>query len=318
MQYVLKETQLSFEINEDYKSLIEECKKFLVLSGGSPIPQNLIKIRLIEYEPIFTMTRTIKIANKVEEKRYPMQLIGEGSYAKVFKYKDEFYDKTFVIKQAKKELDKKELERFRKEFETLKKLKSPYILEVYNYDKEKNEYYAEYADQTLYDFITKNNNKISNDIRINIINQIFKAFSYIHSKGYLHRDISLTNVLLKIYDGTIIVKVSDFGLVKEKNSNLTSTDSEVKGSLNDSNLAIIGFKNYSIEYETYALTRLIYFVMSGKSNLEKNNDEKLKEFVLKGTNSDINNRFKSIEEMKQFFYRIFIKMCSKIYYTFLL
>jgi len=47
--------------------------------------------------------------------------------------------------------------------------------------------------------------------------------------------------------------------------------------------------------------------MSGKSNLEKNNDEKLKEFVLKGTNSDINNRFKSIEEMKQFFYRIFIK-----------
>ena len=123
--------------------MIEECKKFLVLSGGSPIPQNLIKIRLIEYEPIFTMTRTIKIANKVEEKCYPMQLIGEGSYAKVFKYKDEFYDKTFVIKQAKKELDKKELERFRKEFETLKKLKSPYILEVYNYDKEKNEYYAE-------------------------------------------------------------------------------------------------------------------------------------------------------------------------------
>lgn len=307
MQYVLKETPLSFEINEDYKSLIEECKKFLVLSGGSPIPQNLIKIRLIEYEPIFTMTRTIKIANKVEEKCYPIQLIGEGSYAKVFKYKDDFYDKTFVIKQAKKELDKKELERFRKEFETLKKLKSPYILEVYNYDKEKNEYYAEYADQTLYDFITKNNNKISNDIRINIINQIFKAFSYIYSKGYLHRDISLTNVLLKIYDETIIVKVSDFGLVKEKNSNLTSTDSEVKGSLNDSNLAIIGFKNYSIEYETYALTRLIYFVMSGKSNLEKNNDEKLKEFVLKGTNSDINNRFKSIEEMKQFFYRIFIK-----------
>ncbi len=307
MQYVLKETSLSFEINKDYKFFIEECKKFLVLSGGSPIPQDLIKIRLIEYEPIFTMTRTIKIANKIEEKRYPIQLIGEGSYAKVFKYKDEFYDKTFVIKQAKKELDKKELERFKKEFETLKELKSPYVLEVYNFDKEKNEYYAEYADQTLYDFITKNNNKISNDVRISIINQIFKAFSYIHSKGYLHRDISLTNVLLKIYDGAIIVKVSDFGLVKEKNSNLTSTDSEVKGSLNDSNLAIIGFKNYSIEYETYALTRLIYFVMTGKSNLEKNNDEKLKEFVLKGTNSDINKRFKNIEEMKQFFNRILIK-----------
>ncbi len=105
----------------------------------------------------------------------------------------------------------------------------------------------------------------------------------------------------------MIIKASDFGLVKEENSNLTSTDSEVKESLNDSNLAIIGFKNYSVEYETYALTRLIYFVMTGKSNLEKNSDTKLEEFVLKGTDYNINNRFKSIEEMKIYFNQIFNK-----------
>lgn len=307
MKYVLKETSFSFEINKNYASFIEECKGFLVQSGGSPIPKELRKIKLIEYEPIFTMTRSVKIVNNIEEKRYPIHLIGEGSYAKVFKYTDEFYDKTFVIKQAKKDLNGKEIERFKKEYKTLKELKSPYILEVYNYDEEKNEYYAEYADQTLYEFINKNNNKITNDIRINIVNQLFKAFSYIHKKGYLHRDISLTNILLKKYDDIINIKVSDFGLVKEKNSNLTSTDSELKGSLNDSNLAIIGFKNYSIEYETYALTRLIYFVMTGKSNLEKNNDEKLKEFVLKGTDHNIDNRFKSIEEMKIYFNKIYNK-----------
>lgn len=305
MKCVLRETQLSFEIDINYASFIEECKGFLVLSGGSPIPKDLRKIKLIENEPIFTMTRSVKIVNKLEEKRYPIHLIGEGSYAKVFKYTDEFYNKTFVIKQAKKDLDEKEMERFKKEYQTLKELKSPYILEVYKYDIERNEYYAEYADQTLYDFINKNNNKITADIRINIVNQLFKAFSYIHQKGYLHRDISLTNVLLKKYDDLMIIKVSDFGLVKEKNSNLTSTDSEVKGSLNDSNLAVIGFRNYSIEYETYALTRLIYFVMTGKSNLDKNSDEKLKEFVLKGTNYNISNRFKSIEEMKIYFNQIF-------------
>ena len=48
--------------------------------------------------------------------------------------------------------------------------------------------------------LNKNNNNITNDIRINIVYQLFKAFSYIHRKGYLHRDISLTNVLLKKYD----------------------------------------------------------------------------------------------------------------------
>lgn len=303
MKYVLKETPLSFEIDKSYGSFIEECKGFLVLSGGSEIPKDLKKIQLIEYEPIFIMTRSVKIVNRMEEKRYPIHLIGEGSYAKVFKYTDEFYNKTFVIKQAKKDLNQKEMERFKKEYQILKELKSPYILEVYSYNEEKNEYYAEYADQTLYDFINNNNN-ITNDIRINIVYQLFKAFSYIHRKGYLHRDISLTNVLLKKYDEVIIVKISDFGLVKEKNSNLTSTDSDVKGSLNDSNLAIVGFKNYSIEYETYALTRVIYFVMTGKTNLEKNINEKLKEFVLKGTNHNIDSRFKSINEMKEFFKRI--------------
>ena len=64
MKYVLKETSLCFEINRDYASFIEECKSFLVLSGGSPIPENLKKIKLIEYEPIFTMMRSVKIANK--------------------------------------------------------------------------------------------------------------------------------------------------------------------------------------------------------------------------------------------------------------
>lgn len=197
MKYILKDTSLSFEIDKNYAFFIEECKGFLVLSGGSPIPKDLKKIKLIEYEPIFTMTRSIKIVNKIEEKRYPIHLIGEGSYAKVFKYTDEFYNKSFIIKQAKKELDGKEIERFKKEYQTLKELKSPYVLEVYNYDEEKNEYYAEYADETLYEFISKNNDKITNDIRIKLINQIFSAFSYIHKKGYLHRDISVTNILIK-------------------------------------------------------------------------------------------------------------------------
>lgn len=71
--------------------------------------------------------------------------------------------------------------------------------------------------------------------------QIFKGFSYIYSKGYLHRDISFTNVLLQHYENDLtIVKISDFGLVKMKQSDLTSFGSEINGSLNDSNLQIVG------------------------------------------------------------------------------
>ena len=296
-KYVLKDTAYAFDINEEYKKFLNECKKFLSLSGGSSIPPDLEKLRIIDYEPIFFLQKSIKVIRSNEDKRFNLKLIGSGSYAQVLKYHDDFYNIDVVIKRADKNLNEKEIERFKKEYSIMNNLNSPYILRVYRYDDNNNEYYAEYVDETLYDYIIKNNNTLSIEKRKNIAYQIFKAFSYIHSKELLHRDISLTNVLIKHYDNSDIIKISDFGLVKEKDSNLTTTESEIKGSLNDSNLSIIGFKNYSIEHETYALTRLILFVMTGKTNLEKVKDTKIKEFVLKGTNGDVNNRYKSIQEM---------------------
>lgn len=305
MKYVLKESSYAFEITNDYAKLVEKCKTFLQESNGSPIPDDLPAITLVEYEPIFELHQLVKVPEFSAERKYPIKLIGEGSYAKVFKYKDEFYNKHFVIKRANKDLTSKELLRFKKEYDVLKELHSPYVLEVYRYDSEKNEYYAEYADDSLYDYIKKNNTTLSKEKRRNIANQIFKCFSYIHSKGYLHRDISFTNVLLIHYDDVSVVKLSDFGLVKDKTSTLTSVESELKGSLNDRNLEVIGFGNYSMVHETFALTRLILFIMTGKYNLENIKDEKIKGFVIKGIDPDTNKRYQSVDELRAAFNTIF-------------
>lgn len=107
------------------------------------------------------------------------------------------------------------------------------------------------------------------------------------------------------YDDVIVVKISDFGLVKDEHSNLTSLYSDVKGSLNDSNLAVVGFSNYSIEYETFALTRLIMFILTGKTNLDKVKEKNVREFVLKGLDPKIENRYKNITEMKEYFDKLF-------------
>lgn len=69
----------------------------------------------------------------------------------------------------------------------------------------------------------------------------------------LHRDISTKNVLIKIYDGIKVIKISDFGLVKIPWSELTKSGTEVKGYLNDPKLSIGGFKHYEMRHETYAL-----------------------------------------------------------------
>lgn len=133
--------------------------------------------------------------------------------------------------------------------------------------------------------------------RKRIITQICKGLSYIHSKDYLHRDISLLNIFVKHYDDVDVVKIGDFGLVKIPESSMTSLQSELKGSLNDPDLVNVGFGNYEIRHETFALTRLCYFILTGKTNIERQKDGAIKRFWDKGTNPDKSRRFNSVDEL---------------------
>ena len=206
-----------------------------------------------------------------------------------------------MIKRAKKDLSEKELERFKREFEEMQEFSSPYIIEVFRYDEAKNEYYMEYMDYTLDSFIQKNNSSLPIATRKSIVNQILRAFQYIQSKDRLHRDISPKNILLKEYHDTLVVKIADFGLVKVPDSSLTTVNTEFKGYFNDPSLLVDGFDTYNILHETFALTRVVYYVMTGKTNTDGITNEKLKDFVTKGINADKSVRYKSAIEMMQTF-----------------
>lgn len=301
LERILKNTPYEFEIDSYYEDVIKKSEGFLQKSRGSEIPAHMEKICIYYTEPILHKTNTVNIKNGLERDKYVnLKFIGEGSYANVFSFKDSFYNKKFVVKRAKNNLSPKEIERFKREYLEMKSLSSPYIVEVYNYNSQKNEYIMEFMDYTLDKYYEKYNAILSKDIRKNIARQILAAFKYIHSKNILHRDISPKNILVKTYDDDVrVIKVSDFGLVKTPDSMLTTLDTEFKGWFNDPSLNVDGFVNYNIVHETYALTRLIYFVMTGKINMNINNinDSNLKKFVQKGTNSEHKNRYQSVDEI---------------------
>ncbi|BEP29198.1 protein kinase family protein [Helicovermis profundi] len=293
-------TEYEFSITEYYSVVIEKCKLFLDSSGGSPIPEEFEKIVLKEYEAIFSLKNTVRVNDVM--KAYELKMIGDGSYANVYKYKDEFYNKTFALKKAKVDLEDKEIIRFKEEFNEMNKLNSPYVLEVYKFNVDDLEYTMEYADITMDKYILSNNDKVKFSQRISFVRQVFKGLDYIHSQGLLHRDISTTNILLKIYHDVEVIKISDFGLVKRKNSNLTSLSTEFKGSLNDPKLAMYGnFKDYKIEHETFALTRLIYFIMTGRKKIKLKPNSTLNEFINKGISDKISERYSSIVEIREAF-----------------
>jgi serine/threonine-protein kinase len=211
------------------------------------------------------------------------------------KYKDTFYNRNFALKRAKKGLADKELARFRREFDEMSEFSSPYILEVYCYNTDKNEYVMEYMDDTIDAYITKHNANLSTAQRKGIAQQILRAFDYIqHSKNRLHRDVSPKNILIREYDDVPVVKIADFGLVKIPDSSLTTVNTEFKGYFNDPSLIVDGFDTYSIHHETYALTRVIYYVMTGRTNIDKAPDS-LVDFIQRGLNADKSKRFKKYE-----------------------
>lgn len=293
----LSNTKYAFKIDDYYSQLLQHCKTFLSSGGGSQLPPNMPKIDLYYIEPIFTMANTITVANPQTHSTYGEELIGRGSYADVYRYKDTFYNRYFAIKKAKPELTAKELARFKREFEEMDKLSSPYVLEVYRYDDEKNEYIMEYMDHTLHSYITNNNSTLSFLQKKALIQQILRAFDYIHSKNILHRDINPQNILIKEYDDVPVVKISDFGIVKIPESTLTSVNTKFKGSYNDLSLDIDGFDTYSMVHETYALTRVVLFILTQQINANKLPEGKLKNFAIKGLNADKNARFNSVKEM---------------------
>lgn len=65
---------------------------------------------------------------------------------------------------------------------------------------------------------------------------------------------------------------------------------------NDPNLKLEGFNNYDMSHEIYALTMLIYFITTGKTNTTKIPGKNLNNFVRKGL-GERSNRYKSIDEL---------------------
>lgn len=294
----LKSSKYEFRLCKDtYDDFIRRTRRFVVKSGGSTIPEGFEPVETEDLSPVFELVNGVAISRENKKIYASLKSVGEGSYARVFSYVDPTYNITIILKRALSTLDNKEIKRFKQEFQILKSLHSPYIVQAFAYNESANEYTMEYMDETLYQYILKNNTSLSLKERKGIIAQICKGLEYIHGKNILHRDISLVNIFVKHYEDVNVIKLGDFGLVKNPENRLTSLQTEVKGSLNDPDLVNVGFANYEIRHETFALTRVCYFVLTGRTNISKQKEGAIKKFWNKGTNTDINQRFKSVEEL---------------------
>jgi hypothetical protein len=263
--YALKRGGVEVRLVESYQRAVERCKPWLSLSGGSAVPDNFEHIEIIKYERVFSETSS-SISLKQQPSPVELKMVGGGSYANVYAYVDPNYGIKFAVKRAKRGLNERDLARFRQEFDVMKALSFPYIVEVYQFDPISNEYRMEFCDETLRDYISKRNGHLSFSTRKRVALQFLYGISYIHSEGYLHRDVSLQNVLMKVFgSGAVLVKLSDFGLVKDQASRFTRTQTEMRGTIRDPQLH--SFKDYGVVNEIYAIGWVLSYIFTGRDAL---------------------------------------------------
>lgn len=293
MRKSLKRAGVTFEVREDYRKLIEECKSFLVYSGGSPIPDSVERIEIERYEAV--MFTSAPAPRRRSDAPPVLTLVGEGSFALVHKYDDALYNETFAVKRAKANISERDLARFRAEFDLLRTIRFPYIVEAYDYDSNRNSFTMEYCDETLGEYIRKGNSTISWSTRKRVTLQFLYALNYLHVRGTLHRDISRNNILIKKYDmGAVLVKLSDFGLHKHRDSDFTRTETEMKGSIIDPLLE--SFKDFKPTNDIYAAGVIVSFIFTGKTRLGVA-DGAVGDIVNSATSLVESERFASISDM---------------------
>ena len=157
--------------------------------------------------------------------------ISEGGMGEVYKVRHLLLDQIQVIKVIRSQhvSDEDVQLRFRREARTAIRLRHPNIAALHDFSiGEGGTAYIvmEYIDGKTLKNLLEECGPPAVDLTIEIALQSLDALSYLHRRGYVHRDISPDNLMLTHnFDGSPLIKLIDLGLAKSLAgpSNLTAT-----------------------------------------------------------------------------------------------
>ncbi len=198
-----------------------------------------------------------------------------------------------MLKKLKNDVGEKDLTRFKQEYHLMKTNPHPNIVRVFKYFNN-NSYTMDYCGTSLKKFIDANNTKLSTEQRKDLINQLLEGVKFLHNKGLYHRDISYNNILIDSKYEKLFLKISDFGLIKNENNRITSTDSSIKGTYIDP--CLDKFENYNAQNDIYALGMMINYIYFGKQNISTGST-KVHKVISKCIINDLSARYKTVDEI---------------------
>ncbi|KAK4490842.1 hypothetical protein RD792_001557 [Penstemon davidsonii] len=142
--------------------------------------------------------------------------VGNGTFGTVWRALSKQSGEVVAIKKMKKKYYSWEECINLREVKSLRKMNHPNIVKLKEVIRENDVLYFvfEYMECNLYQLM-KDRRKLFSEAEVrNWFFQVFQGLAYIHQRGYFHRDLKPENLLVS----KGIIKVADFGLAREINS----------------------------------------------------------------------------------------------------
>ena len=164
-------------------------------------------------------------AEQVVDGRYTLiERIGSGGMADVWKAHDGSLGRDVAIKVLHENFarDTQFVERFRREASAAAGLQHPNVVSVYDRGEWEGTYYIAMElveGSSLRDLI---NRGLQPSESVEVARQVLAASSFAHARGIIHRDLKPLNVLI---DRSGRIRVTDFGIARAGNSEITQTGS---------------------------------------------------------------------------------------------
>ncbi|XP_073534864.1 serine/threonine-protein kinase MAK isoform X1 [Phyllobates terribilis] len=150
--------------------------------------------------------------------------LGDGTYGSVLMGKSNESGELVAIKRMKRKFYSWDECMNLREVKSLKKLNHANVIKLKEVIRENDQLYFvfEYMKENLYQLMKDRENKMftENEIR-NIMFQVLSGLAFVHKHGFFHRDMKPENLLCM---GPELVKIADFGLVRELRSQPPYTD----------------------------------------------------------------------------------------------
>ena len=190
--------------------------------------------------------------------------IGAGGMAIVYKALDLKLERIITVKVLREEYitDDDFLKRFNIEARSAASLSNSNIVNVYDVGKEGdiNFIIMEYIDGVTLKELIVRRAPFDNEEALGVAIQIASALSHAHKNGIIHRDIKPQNIMVT---KTGIVKVTDFGIARNAESQTTTTSSNAMGSVHYFSPEQARGKYVDFRSDIYALGIIMYEMSTG-------------------------------------------------------